>query len=1057
MPPGSGRQGRGADTGDGLDVLAGIAQMRAALRPGRSIRLVGLSGVGKTRFAQALFDTNVGVEALDPSLAFYADAGQGCDPPAIAMATYLIQARIPAILIIDNCSAELHGNLTRLCCVEGSTVGVLTIEYDIRDDLPTGTDTFMLGDASPELVATLVVRRYKSISAVDARTIGEFSGGNARVGLALAHTLQVGESLAGLLDEDLLLRLFVQRNPDDKGLLAAAEACALLYSFDGATAEGTEAELPRLATLAGCSVIQLHRYIVELQDRGLIQARARWRALLPHAIANRLADRALRFIPLGLIETQIGPATPERLFRSFSRRLGYLDKVPAAVCLVERWMSDPKLLGDVGNLAPLGLEILRNIAPVIPERVLAVLEEACVQGSLSALPDRQRWDFALLARHIGYEATLFERCATLLVGLAQLNDSDNRVENVADLLASMFSPVLSGTLASPAQRFAVMEALLQSDAAWIVSLGSKALSVALESVHFSSSHSFEFGARSRGYGFQPKSLTEQTAWFSAAVALAVRVGLLNCPGAAAARFVLASKFAALWFHAEIQEDLEQAVLTIAKRGFWEDGWIAAREAAWRAVERADINAPRIAALRDALAPSGFDELVKVHVLREGSWLLDTEDTAEGIQSSMSRADDLAADLGRWGADELAQLGAMLPDLITQGSGRQFQFARGLGEAAADPLALWGRIIDCAGSLGDQAGTAALIGFLISWKNREPENVELALEEAVSEPALTRLFPAIQIPLGLSAAAIARLRRSISLRAAPAKSYDLLRDPGYWSSVPASEPAAILEDVATLPDGWVVLGEILQFLFQSREVPDPAKPTLALLGRRLLLQTDFASASGGRRAYQLAVIAAVSLQGDDARPDAKSICQALLATLPRIFMLMHDYGDLLMALFKVQPDVALEVFLKESRFRDNFHFAAADDLTEAWQRHRHNPITAVPDNRVVSWCDLDPAENYLAAAACVPLTETAQSGHTTWSRIALELLRRAPDPHSSVCGAWWRDSSRAAGVAPCQQSLKHASALLNELDSWTVPGICRPGQQVNDVESWPSLRKQGRGK
>jgi hypothetical protein len=43
---------------DGLRALCGIEQIRNRLRqPGNVVRLIGLSGVGKTRFVQALFDS----------------------------------------------------------------------------------------------------------------------------------------------------------------------------------------------------------------------------------------------------------------------------------------------------------------------------------------------------------------------------------------------------------------------------------------------------------------------------------------------------------------------------------------------------------------------------------------------------------------------------------------------------------------------------------------------------------------------------------------------------------------------------------------------------------------------------------------------------------------------------------------------------------------------------------------------------------------------------------------------------------------------------------------
>jgi len=51
-------------TGEGLSVEAGLLKLRSALSsPGVSVRLAGLSGVGKTRLVQALFDQRVGEHA----------------------------------------------------------------------------------------------------------------------------------------------------------------------------------------------------------------------------------------------------------------------------------------------------------------------------------------------------------------------------------------------------------------------------------------------------------------------------------------------------------------------------------------------------------------------------------------------------------------------------------------------------------------------------------------------------------------------------------------------------------------------------------------------------------------------------------------------------------------------------------------------------------------------------------------------------------------------------------------------------------------------------------
>jgi hypothetical protein len=190
-------------------VADAIDELRDELaQPGKMVRLVGLSGVGKTRLVQALFDARVGSSPIPPSLAAYTNLADNPDPQPTGLASVLIANRTRAVLIVDNCPPDLHRRLSDLCAASGSTVSVLTVEYDVRDDQPEGTQVVALDTSSPELVEKLVRRRYPHLSEVDARTIAEASGGNARIAIALAETVEHSETIAGLSDDELFQRLF---------------------------------------------------------------------------------------------------------------------------------------------------------------------------------------------------------------------------------------------------------------------------------------------------------------------------------------------------------------------------------------------------------------------------------------------------------------------------------------------------------------------------------------------------------------------------------------------------------------------------------------------------------------------------------------------------------------------------------------------------------------------------------------------------------------------------------------------------------------------------------
>jgi hypothetical protein len=336
---------------DGIAADEGISRIRGLLRHSSGVvRLVGLSGVGKTRFVQALFDNRVGKDNLDPSLALYTDLSYSPNPQPTALASELFQLSKRAILVIDNCPGDLHRQLSELCRSPNSLLSVITIEYDIRDDQPEGTDVFELQPSSGEVIEKLLTRRFPFLSPIDARTITGFSEGNARVAINLASTVGVNESIAGLTDSDLFVRLFQQRQGHSESFLTAAQACSLVYSFKGDLSSSEDGELVRLGRLVGKGAEEMFRAVAELKRRDLVQQRGPWQAVLPHAIANRLAALALQDISTSVIDAEIFGG-PDRLLLSFSRRLGFLHKSKEAATIVQSWLKEGGFLGKVDQLS----------------------------------------------------------------------------------------------------------------------------------------------------------------------------------------------------------------------------------------------------------------------------------------------------------------------------------------------------------------------------------------------------------------------------------------------------------------------------------------------------------------------------------------------------------------------------------------------------------------------------------------------------------------------------------------------------------------------------------
>lgn len=195
---------RGEASSNGMTALDGINCLRKALQRSRSsVRLAGLAGVGKTRLVQALFDERIGESPLNQSQAFYSDISDSPNPDPLNFAERLVTLKTQAILVVENCPPELHRHLTTICTAPESSISLITVEYDVREDQPDETDVFRLEPSSTALIEKIIQKRFSHVSQIDSRNISEFSGGNARIAIALANTLNKGETLADLKNEEL--------------------------------------------------------------------------------------------------------------------------------------------------------------------------------------------------------------------------------------------------------------------------------------------------------------------------------------------------------------------------------------------------------------------------------------------------------------------------------------------------------------------------------------------------------------------------------------------------------------------------------------------------------------------------------------------------------------------------------------------------------------------------------------------------------------------------------------------------------------------------------------
>ncbi|WP_243974406.1 hypothetical protein [Methylobacterium sp. E-045] len=953
--------------------------------------MVGLSGVGKTRLVQALFDARIGSRPLAPSLAVYTNMSDNPDPQPMGLASDLLANRMRAVLIVDNCPIELHHRLSDLCAAANSTVSVLTVEYDVRDDQPEGTQVVTLDTSSPELIEKLIRRRYPYLSEVNARTIADASGGNARIAIALAGTVGRTETIARLSDDELFQRLFRQRHVHDNALLIAAQVCSLVYSFEGEALAGDDVELSRLALLADQKPRELYRHVGELLRRDLVQQRGVWRAVLPHAIANRLAARALEDTPYDLIDQQLVTGGMPRLARSFSRRQAFLHEHPRAVAIVERWLAPAGLLGDVGAHGEIGGAMFENIAPVSPEATLAALERLGNGDPEVAVAAWRR--HGSLLHSLAYDKSLFERSALLLARASTQSTVERDAKEASDIFISLFTIHLSGTHASIDQRLEFIEKMLKSSEEKVLCLGLLSLSQVLEATHFTSSHIFEFGARSRDYGYSPKGDEEVRQWYGCALEMLERLAFTEEHLKDKLRGLVAENFRGLWTSAQMYSELEILSRRFAADGFWREGWVACSQTmSFDKSRLTQDGSSRLASLLSDLKPSNLPARVRAVVLGDRLGGLDLEEIhLEGdITNTFERQEAVASELGEAVAGDKEIFAELLSDLL-RGGNRTWAFGGGLAKASEDRRATWASFMLGLGQLPlEQRDINMLRGFLAEiWEN-DRDLVHELLDVALDQSDMIAVVPLLQSALRLDDRSVERLKRSLNSDQVPVWVYRSLANGRATEQLSGKELRDLLLLIAARPDGLEVAVDILFMRFHADKSGKlQHDPKLLSAGRELLRSVRFRKEKR-RDDYKLAVVVRASLIGPEAAPLAAEIAGRLSAAVAAREAYAFENDDLLKALLSVQPVAVLDTLFAGHEDDGRTDVNVFDHLGG----HRPNPADEISCEKLVIWCDQEWKARYILAASFVSFTHRPkEGGPLVWSDHAKALLAKSPDPRS----------------------------------------------------------------
>lgn len=490
---------------------------------GRSVRVTGPSGFGKTRLANSIFAEGDAAahESLDRRQVVYCEYEDVKDR-VVNIAREIASTGSLCTLVIDDCPDQIHTRLCDIAGSSGSNLHLITLNVDTRTQGVKGNLVIELIPASTELIELIAKSVSKSISSADVSFVRELAQGFPRMAVLAAQAVDMGDQELSSVDALVHRIVWGDSKPDDEAYRSLQVLS--LFTVFGAENEAAE-ELKNVSEFIGRTYESVFRDIVRFSERGVIRRMGDFAEVQPVPLAMRLAFEWLNSTPSGTLESLFRSLSPELQLRMAGRLrwLSWSDKVPD---FADQLLSE--LVPDFDALnTELRSTMLDRFVHLAPNIAMAHLDSLLAGLSIDELQKLEagRRHVVWALEKLVFPAETFEQASSLLLRLAAA-ENESWGNNATGQFVGLYKLQLSGTEADPERKLRVLDAGLSSEDERIRSVCMKALDSMLTTSHFSRSAGQErIGAGEALKDWRPKTYSEIFDYYRAALARLEEIAL----------------------------------------------------------------------------------------------------------------------------------------------------------------------------------------------------------------------------------------------------------------------------------------------------------------------------------------------------------------------------------------------------------------------------------------------------------------------------------------------------------------------------------------------------
>ncbi|MXX07027.1 MAG: hypothetical protein F4Z71_09725 [Gammaproteobacteria bacterium] len=976
------------------DRLASLSEpiKERVAEPRRVVRVVGPSGIGKSRLVLELLKPSEHEESLGFSLAdlvLYADESEMGDTAINGVVQTLAENQQRAVVVVDRCRPETHRTLVGMVQRRTSLLSLITID----DDIPAAVrnqETVELSDHEivvnvPEAPSSVTENIINSVCpglpSEDFRRLAHFSKGFPKVAHLVAQSW-ISERPVAHCTDDHLVETFVvgRRAHDQKLLIGSAQLIAAFFLVRAEDQDG--GQLSQVAARGqNLSATDLRECCNKLIDRGVVRRRGGYVTLEPLPIALHLAEQKWRGWSPGDWDAILGGDTSPDLKANAAKQLALLNTTEIAQRVVNHvCRTGGPFDGVEGLQQPRHTEVLSSLAEIETSVVAKQIEHSLRQFSdLEMVGGDVRRHLVWALEKIAFNPDSFDVGASLLLRLA-LAENESIGNNATGQFVGLFPVILGNTAADGRTRLLLLAELAVSDNHLQRQIVVDALVNASATHHFSRMVGSEtHGTRPALSSWHPVTRDAVLEYIQNCADLLVVFATGLDEAAEAARVGLGRNLAS-WISRGFIDLVETVVHAVAAK---RDSWPEALEALDGFLRREAFTAGpevagRVRALREELEPRSLDARIRL-LVTEMPWEYLSEEELDYEQLYLRQVGvvrEFAAEL----LEEPETVRGLLPSLCRQLAPRDgrhpqrmlFPFGQAIVDFAESPLDWLDPIIAAINDIPPiERDFDLLSGYLVGISKSYPEEVKRFKRRAAGSDVLAPALPLVCWRLQIVASDI---KLVLSALQAGLLSPWLLK---YWASggvLAKVEARAVAPLFDTLlehgNEGYTVALELLgMYAFQRMGTLEHFRPQLRKVAenfaryRRTHHHTMSAHYFGNIMKWMLEN----GRDDSDARAVALALAQALVKPedntvedmiRPVIGLLLKDFPEIV---WPVLGNAAISDGISALRLSNllGSRMSSVDQRQDA-------AILSLPEDVLFEWCRAHPDSAPAFAATVVPI-------------------------------------------------------------------------------------------